>query len=79
MIHYSVEEEIVFSMFLLHCVQMNLNSGMKLLSSFFSEPHSRPKWFKELLKRAAALGVFAVAFLMVRVRLMQGGPNIFNK
>ena len=77
--HYSVEEEIVFSMFLLHRVQMNLNSGMKLLSLFFSEPHSRPKWFKELLKRAAVLGVFAVAFLLVRVRLMQGGPNIFNK
>ena len=60
-------------------MQMNLNSGMELLRFFFSEPHNRPNWLKGLLRRAAALGVFAVAFLMVRVRLMQGGPNIFNK
>ena len=59
--------------------QMTLVSGLRLLRTVLVDRHSLPPWFVGFVTRAGILATFSVAFLVGRVWLMQGGPDIFNR
>ena len=59
--------------------QMTLVSGLKLLRTVLVDRHSLPQWFASFVVRAGILATFSVVFLVGRVLLMKGGPDIFNR
>ena len=59
--------------------QMTLVSGLRLLRTALVDHQSLPPWFVGFVTRAGILATFSVAFLVGRVWLMQGGPDIFNR
>ena len=59
--------------------QMTLVSGLRLLRTVLVDRHSLPPWFVGFVTHAGILATFSVAFLVGRVWLMQGGPDIFNR
>ena len=58
---------------------MTFVSGVKLLRTALLDHHHLPAWFTGFVIRAGILATFSVVFLVARVWLMQGGPDIFNR
>ena len=58
---------------------MTFVSGLKLLRTVLVDRHSLPPWFTGFVARAGILAAFSVVFLVGRVWLMKGGPDIFNR
>ena len=59
--------------------QMSVVSGLKLLRTAVMERHHLPSWFNGFMVRVGILATFSISFLVLRVQLMQGGPNIFDR
>ena len=58
---------------------MTVVSGLKLLQTAVMDRHKVPSWFNGFLVRVGILATFSVSFLIVRVQLMKGGPDIFDR
>ena len=56
---------------------MTFRDGLSLLGDLLSRRHLLPVWFKAFLARTLTLVGFVAVFMMVRLWLMQGPPNIF--
>ena len=57
---------------------MDFASSLDLLKSLLKDLRTAPSWFVQFMKRSLLLAAFAVGFLLFRVWLMEGQPDIFH-
>lgn len=58
---------------------MDWNRSLLLLRVLASHRQDLPRWFTDFMKRTILLAAFTLVFIALRVYMMEGGPNIFQR